>query len=531
MVDLAVIKRHFLQLQGDARALRTINDPAFRGIIRDRDGYPLAISTAVFSIWANPKEIILDAKNLKSIASVLKLNSADLSKLISRNKTKGKEFVYLKREVSPDEAEKIKQLQIPGLYHLPSFKRYYPEGEVTSHLIGFTNVDDEGQEGLELIYNKVLSGTPGKKLVVKDRLGRVISDIQSIESQSPGHDLQLSINRRIQYLAYRELMQGIKENKAASGTAIVLDVKTGEVLAMVNQPSYNPNDVALVSKDRLRNRAITDSFEPGSTIKTFSVITALASGKFTPDSVIDTHPGWMRVDHHIVRDEHNNGKLTLTQILQLSSNVGISKVLFSLPPQSLWNMLAAFGFGEPTGIGFPGEQRGRLAHRKVWKAFDLATLSFGYGVSATALQLAHAYATIANGGIKIPLSLTKVEQLPKGERVIPEKLAQKIMVLMESVLGKEGTGFPARVPGYHVAGKTGTARKAIRHGYSNKEFVSSFIGLAPATNPQLVVAVVIHNPHGKHYFGGYVSGPVFEKIMEGSLRTLNIAPDDPDSLH
>lgn len=528
MVDLSVIKRQFLQSQGNARVLRTVTEPAFRGMITDREGYPLAISTSVYSAWVNPKEFITDKKSLSALSNTIGIKYSDLQNLLQRYKNK--EFAYLKRDLSPAIAQKVKALKLPGVYLLQSYKRFYPEGEVASQVIGFTNVDDKGQEGLELAYNDWLSGVAGKKLVVKDRLGRIISNVQNMQNQQAGHDLVLSLNNRIQYLAYRELMAGIEKNLAVSGSVIVLDVKTGEVLAMVNFPSFNPNNIAKQEKSSLRNRALTDIFEPGSTIKTFSIATALTSGKFKPDTVIDTYPGWMRIERWLVHDEHANGALTVTQILQLSSNVGMSKIILSLPPIQLTNVLDRLGFGETTGIGFPGEQSGRYVHRKTWSPSAIAHLSFGYGISVTALQLAHAYATIANDGVKMPLSLLRLETPPKGEQVMDPKVAHQMITMLQTVLDKGGTGQPARVPGYHVAGKTGTAWMVGAHGYEKRRYTSSFIGMAPATQPRVLVAVVIHDPHGKQYLGGYVSGPVFASIMGGALRILNIPPDDPDSL-
>jgi cell division protein FtsI (penicillin-binding protein 3) len=530
MIDLAVIKRNFLQTQGNVRSLRVITEPAFRGMITDRNGYPLAISTSVFSVWVNPKEFSFKSSSIKSLANLLEMPPKTIQGQLERYKNKGREFVYVKRELSPGMAKEVKSLKIPGVYLQQDYKRFYPEGEVAAHVLGFTNIDDKGQEGLELAYNDWLTGLPGKVLVIKDRMGRIISDVQEIQKQRPGNDLVLSINRRIQYLAYRELMDGVQKNIASSASVVVLDIKTGEILAMVNQPSFNPNKIANQPKNNFRNRAVTDSFEPGSTIKAFSIVSALDSGQYKPDSVIDTHPGWMLVDHHLVRDEHNNGLLNLSQILQLSSNVGMSKVILSLPPQQLWNLLHRVGFGETTGIGFPGEQSGKLVNRPVWKPFALATLSFGYGISVTALQVAHAYATIANEGVKIPLSLVRVKKIPAGEQVIDKKIAHEMLELLQSVLAKGGTGQPARVPGYLVAGKTGTAWIAGPHGYDKHRYTSTFVGIAPASHPRLVVAVVMHEPKGKLYLGGYVSGPVFQKIMEGSLRILNIPPDDPESL-
>ncbi len=526
VVELSIFKRNFLQHEGDNRSLRILTVPAFRGVITDRHGYPLAISTTVYSIWVNPKEFLYTRNNLNTLAALLGLSPNQIQ---AQTQKKTKEFVYLKRGVDPVRAAKIKNLAIPGLYQQEEYKRYYPEGEVAAQLVGFTNVDDKGQEGLELAYNKWLSGTPGKKRVEQDRRGRVISDMQVVEQNHSGNDLMLSMDRRIQYLAYRELLEGLKKNVAVSGSVVVLDVKTGEVLAMVNLPSFNPNNKTKQESELFRNRAVTDIFEPGSTIKAFSIASALDSGLFKPDTMIDTSPGWMRVDHHVVRDEHNNGPITVSQILQVSSNVGTTKMVLALPPSQLWSLLHRIGFGEMTDSGFPGEQSGSLVNRAKWGSFTLATLAFGYGISVTPLQLAQAYSTLAHNGIKIPISLLKINKTPVGEQVIDKKVANQMMSLLETVITTKGaTGELARIPGYRVAGKTGTAVMAGLHGYQKHHYTSSFVGIAPASDPQLVVAVIIHDPQGKNYYASIVSAPVFKKIMEGSLRILNVPLDDPN---
>jgi len=522
--NLAILDQHFLRQQGDQRMLRMVSKPAFRGMIMDRNNFPLAVSTSVYSVWMNPQELSLTSTQLKSLASILGMKPAAITKL---TKTKqAREFVYLKRGIAPDSANQVKALNVTGLYLQQEYHRYYPEGEIAAQLIGFTNVDDRGQEGLELGYNKWLQGTEGKKWVIKDRLGRVISDVQTVHDQKPGSDLVLSIDRRIQYLAYRELLAGVTANQAEAGTVVVLDVKTGEVLAMANVPSFNPNNRAGANKESFRNRAVTDLFEPGSTMKAFTVASALESGAIKANTVINTSPGWIRVDHNVVRDENNNGLLSIQEILQKSSNVGATKIVLSSPADALWQTLHDVGFGEATGANFPGEQNGVLIHHNPWGSFVLATLSFGYGMSVTALQLAHAYSVIANHGTKLPISLLKLDQAPTGQQVMPARVADQMLQLLEAVLAKHGTGSAARVPGYRVAGKTGTAKKVGQNGYEKHEYTSSFVGIAPVTNPRLVVAVIIHNPHGKYYLGGFVSGPVFEKIMEGTLRLLDVPPDD-----
>lgn len=533
LIDLSVLNQRFLLNESNARVMRTVHDLAFRGMIKDRNGFPLAVSTSIYSIWVNPEEFKLSHDNLQTLGELLEIKPASIQKTIQNASHYQREFVYLKRGVSPEIANQVKHEKIPGTYLQEGFKRFYPDGEVAAHIIGMTDVDDRGKEGLELLYDKWLAGSPGKRRVIKDRMGREIDELKTIQEVTPGKDITLSIDRRIQYLAYRELMTGVQSNLAESGSAVVLDIKTGEVLAMVNQPAYNPNNKVSGKSENFRNRAVTDLFEPGSTMKAFSVAVALNSGKFKPDTIIDTTPGWIRVGHNIVRDEHFKGPMTVTEILQVSSDVGVTKMILEMPPNHLWNLLHQLGFGELTGIGFPGEQAGRLVKRTVWKPFALATLSWGYGISITPLQLAHAYATLANDGIKIPVSLLKVDALPKGEQVIDKKLANQMVTILEAVLeksGKGGTGLKARIPGYRVSGKTGTARIAGAHGYEKHHHMSSFVGVAPATNPRFVVAVVIRDPQGKVYYGGDVSAPVFKNIMQGTLRILNVPPDDLASL-
>lgn len=523
--DLSILDQHFLRQQGDERVLRLVSTPSFRGMIVDRNGYPLAVSTAVFSVWMNPGEFYPLEEDLSALANLIGVKSKSIAGIAKKNLKKDREFVYLKRTISPELANQIKALNIPGIYLQQEYRRYYPEGEITAHVIGFTNVDDSGQEGLELGYNSWLQGEQGKKWVIKDRIGRIISDVQAVQDEKPGHDLVLSIDRSIQYLAYRELLTGVSQNAAASGTAIVLDAKSGEILAMVNVPSFNPNDRQGVKSENVRNRAVTDTFEPGSTIKAFTIASALETGRFKSDSVIDTSPGWMRVGHSVVKDEKDNGLLNISQILQYSSNMGAAKIVLALPPDQLWSMLQRVGFGDNTGIGFPGEQNGVLIRRTPWGQFILATLSFGYGMSATPLQIARAYSVLANQGMKLPLSLLKLEKPPVGERVLNSKIAKEMLTLLESVFEKGGTAASISVPGYRVAGKTGTAKMVGEGGYQKHRYTTSFVGIAPVSNPRVIVMVVIQDPRGKNYLAGAVSGPVFQRIMAGSLRILDVPPD------
>lgn len=525
LIDLAIFQQKFLNAQGNARSLRVLTTPSFRGMITDRDSNPLAVSTLVYSIWLNPKEFSDSDNNLTLLSKNLQLEKKTLKTLLQHYTAKHREFMYLKRDVAPEIAKTIQSSSIPGVYVQPGFKRFYPEGEVAAHVIGFTNVDDQGQEGLELAYNQWLNGVSGIKKVVKDRMGHIVVNLQELQQQKPGSDLVLSINNHLQYLAYRELLAGLKKNQAVSGSVVILDVKTGEILAMVNQPSFNPNNREY-TKEMLRNRAVTDTFEPGSTIKAFSVATAIESGLYKPDTIINTFPGWLNVGHHLVRDEHRKGPMTVTQILQYSSNVGVTKMILTIPPGRLWNLLHQVGFGEDTGLGFPGERSGALNKRSKWPPFALATLAFGYGISVTPLQLAHAYAILANEGVKLPLSLLKIDKSPQGKRVMSSALAKQMLTMLESTVAKGGTAAAANIPGYRVAGKTGTARMLGAHGYEKHHHTASFVGIAPASNPRLVVAVVLFDPQGKEYMGGFVSAPIFKIIMENALRMLNIPPDN-----
>lgn len=522
---LSILDQSFLRAQGDERVLRKLSSPAFRGMILDRNGSPLAVSASVDALWINPLVFSPSKSELKALAALLRMKASDISRLAEKSKKHRREFVYLKRGLSPDVARSIRQLKIEGVDFQEEYRRYYPEGEVAAHVVGFTNVDDYGQEGLELAYNDWLKGDGGKKWVVKDRLGQTVSVLQTLREQKPGKDLVTSLDRRIQYLAYRELLRGVLANQASSGSAVVLDAKTGEVLAMVNQPAYNPNKHQAVRADIYRNRAVTDIYEPGSTIKAFSIASALDSGQFNSDTLIDTKPGWMRVGRNIVKDEHQHDLLSVREILQISSNVGVTKMVLALPPDQLWDLLHRVGFGEITGIGFPGEQSGVLVKHEPWGAFTLATMAFGYGMSVTTLQLARAYLVLANQGRKLPVTLLKTDIVPRSEQVMKPAIASEMVTLLESVVSKGGTGTKASVPGYRVAGKTGTALMAGNGGYLKHHYISTFVGLAPVSDPRFVVAVVINDPQGKAYYGGDVAGPVFEKIMEGSLRMLSVPPD------
>lgn len=525
LIELNIIDRHFLLQQSDARILRDVELPAHRGMITDRLGTVLAMSTPVYSAWINPKFFHATNAQLDELSRDLNIPVS----LIKSRDIPGKGFVYLRRQNPPDVMERVNALEIPGVHFQMEYQRFYPEGEVVSHVVGITNIDDQGQEGLELAYNNWLSGTPGKKEVLKDRLGNVIEDVALLKKPEQGHDLVLSIDHRIQYIAYRTLKEQVQKLKAKDGSIVVLNPKTGEILAMANLPSYNPNDHLPEERGDFRNRAVTDSFEPGSSMKPFTIAMALESGQYTPKSLVDTNPGYMMVGGYEIRDDFvDNGICDLRKILEVSSNVGAAKILLSLPPQPFFELLRHFGFGHRTTSAFPGESGGRLVEHSVWYKSDIATLAYGYGIAVTTLQLAHAYSILADNGISHPVTFLKLNTTPPGKQIIPKVVANEVVKMLESVVyGKNpgATGGYAKVSGYWISGKTGTAYIAGPNGYNKKKYVGDFVGMAPASNPQLVIAVVIRDPQGQH-FGGLVAAPVFAKVMSASLRILNIPPDN-----
>lgn len=524
MVDLTIMDRPFLKGQGDARSLRVQDIPAYRGMITDRYGGPLAVSTPVRSLWINPQEFSATPSQMKSLAGFLGLPEKTIKAHIQQ--ALHREFLYLKRQLPPEIAKKIAGLSIPGVNFQNEYKRYYPQADSTAQLIGFTNIDDNGIEGLELAYHDWLLGVPGKKNVVKDRMGHVISELGVTKKPKPGHDLVLSIDRRIQYLAFNELKNTVEKFAAKSGSVVVLETTTGEILAVANYPSFNPNARAGYTKDRYRNKAITDTFEPGSVIKPFSIASALSSGLFKPTTIIDTRPSWMTVYGHVIRDIHNYGVLSVRGVLEHSSNVGVSKMVLQSPPEQLLGFLQRCGFGQRTDSGYPGESEGSIVKAKEANPFVLSTVSFGYGLSVTPLQLAKAYLVFANHGFLLPVSLLHSETHEKGIRVLDAKTADDVLSMMESVL-IDGTGKAARVPGYRVAGKTGTARIAGKKGYEEHRHIASFVGIAPVSSPRLIVVVVIHEPTKNGYYGAAVAAPLFAQVMSYALRTLNILPDEP----
>ncbi|MDJ0904391.1 MAG: penicillin-binding transpeptidase domain-containing protein [Woeseiaceae bacterium] len=532
-VHLQVFNKDFLNQQADTRHLRTEKISAHRGAILDRNGEPLAISTPVDSVWANPRKLAPAVDRVPDLARVLGIDAQQLIRRVTRSMDK--EFLYLKRHLSPEQAQQVLALKLPGVDVQREYGRYYPAGEVAGHLVGFTNIDDEGQEGLELAFNHWLAGESGAKRVLKDRLGRSVENVASIRPPNPGKELRTSIDLRIQYVAYRTLKAAIRKHNAESGSIVILDVQTGEVLAMVNQPTYNPNDRSQYSAGRYRNRAITDIFEPGSSIKPLVVAAALESGSYRPSSVVDTAPGYVVVGPKTIEDSKNLGRVSLTTILARSSNVGVTKLAMSLEPEQLWTTMTRFGFGALTTSGFPGESAGLLTPYNHWRDINQATLAYGYGVSVTPLQLAQAYAVLGSDGVARPISLVALESPADGDRVLAGDTATSVRRMLEEVVRPGGTGTKAAVTGYRIAGKTGTAWKFATGGYSEDKYISIFAGLAPASDPRLAAVVVIDEPSGELYYGSDVAAPVFATVMSESLRLLAVAPDamparDPGSI-
>lgn len=523
MVDLTVVKRHFLQAQGQARSLRVVNIPAFRGMIQDRNGEPLAVSSRVYAVWFGLDAEKLSQSDLKKLSQLLNLKEKTV--LSRYNKALDHSFVYLRRNISPKKAQQIRALNLPGVHFKEEFKRYYPEGESFAHVLGLTDVDDRGLEGLELAYNNWLRGQNGQKKVIKDRLGRIISEIGVIKNPSPGKNITLSLDRRIQHLAFQELKKTIKEYQAESGSIVVLDSTNGEILAMANLPSFNPNVRQQKQDGRHRNRAVTDLFEPGSVMKAFSIASALESGKYKEDTQIDTNPSWMVINGNTIRDLHNYGKISVEEVLKRSSNVGVTKMVLASPATLLIDMLRKVGFTAVTESSFPGESAGFINNKSFTRPFVLATLGFGYGISATTLQLAKGYGVFASKGLNHPISFLKNAKRRKPHRVIDERIAKSVLTMLEKVVEDNGTGRKAQIPSYRVAGKTGTARIADNKGYNSRRHIATFVGIAPVSNPRLVIAVTINEPKNISYYGGVVAAPLFAKVMSGSLGYLGIAPD------
>jgi cell division protein FtsI (penicillin-binding protein 3) len=521
-VNLQVMETDFLQGQGKARFLREVTLASTRGVITDRNGEPLAVSTPVDSIWVHPGQLLEYPENIKPLAALLNANAEEIERKLTQRS--GKEFVWLRRRLNPDLANQIRALNIPGVNLQKEYRRFYPAGEVTSHVIGFTNIDDVGQEGLELAYDSWLAGSPGSKRVIKDRKGQTVEEVELIKESVPGNDLHLTIDKRLQYLAYRELKSTVLKHGARSGSVVVLDVNTGEVLAMVNQPSYNPNDPGH-DTDGMRNRAVTDVVEPGSVMKPIAIASVLENGVAVPSTPVETSPGYTVISGHTIRDHNNYGLLDVTGVLTKSSNVGVTKLALQLEPEKMWDTYSHFGFGEATGTGFPGESAGVLRNHRRWRRLEQATISYGYGISATPLQLAQAYAALANGGILRQPAFIQGSNNPPISAIDPV-IANQVAKMLETVTTTAGTGSRARVENYRIAGKTGTSHKASASGYAAARYVSSFSGFGPASNPRLVCVVVINDPTGDEYYGGLVAAPLFSEVMTGAMRILNIPPDD-----
>jgi len=527
---LHITERDFLQGQGDARTIRNVPLAANRGLITDRNGEPLAVSTPVQSIWVNPGEMTGEIAAIEKLAEQLELNAEVLE--LNINKKANLEFLYVKRRINPGDAEKILQLNIDGVYSQKEYQRFYPQGEVTAHLIGFSNVDDVGQEGLELTYDDWLKGVPGKRQVMQDRRGHIIEELNTIQTAQPGQSIELSIDFRIQNIAYRELKKEFITRRAKAASVVVLDVNTGEVLAMANQPSYNPHNKAdMTDFSVLRNRSITDVFEPGSTVKPFTIAAALESGIYTSDTVIETSPGWMMVSGNEVKDIFNYGTLTTTGVITKSSNIGSSKIALEIGAEPIRDVLARVGFGEVLGTGFPGERSGVLPNPRNWGRHVTATFSFGYGLSATALQLAQAYSVLADDGIRKPVSLLKLSEeevrMLRQEQVLSPEVVMDVKEMLGTVVDKSrgGSVLGANVPFYSVAGKSGTAHVVGEKGYEENLHNSLFVGMVPASDPEIVIIVVVNEPKGDEHYGGQVAAPVFSRVASGAMRILNISPD------
>ncbi len=526
IVDLQVMDQGFLKGQGDARSVRHIPIPAHRGLITDRNGEPLAVSTPVTTLWGNPKELQAARARWPELAKALGQDAAVLSERLKSQASR--EFLYLVRGLTPEQGQEILDLKIPGVYAQEEFRRFYPAGEVAAHVVGFTDIDDRGREGMELAYDEWLAGVPGKRQVLKDRRGRLIKDVQVTKNAKPGKAMALSIDLRLQYLAHSELRNVVHEYGAKAASLVMVDVKTGEILAMANQPTYNPNNRRNLQPAAMRNRAMIDVFEPGSTVKPFSIAAALATGKYQPDSVVNTLPGWMRIGRYTIRDVSRGGMLSLTGILMKSSNVGISKIALDIGAEPVYAVMQQAGFGQDTGLGFPGERVGNLPNHRKWRDAETASLAYGYGLSVTAVQLAHAYAVLGNQGTNVPLSLLRLDRAQDGVQVIDKQISGTVLQMLRAVVEEEGGGGArAKVPGYHVGGKSGTAKKISgTGGYTKDAYRSFFAGVAPLSNPRIAAVVVVDEPSKGQYYGGLVAAPVFGKVMARALRLMNVAPDN-----
>jgi cell division protein FtsI (penicillin-binding protein 3) len=520
---LQAFNNEFLGDKGRARFERVIDISATRGRITDRHGDVLAVSTPVRSIWAIPEDAELAPAQARNLAALLEIDVREVNRKLASES----DFVYVKRQLPPDQADRVAALNLPGIHQKNEYRRYYPSGEVMAHMVGFTGVEDTGQEGIELAFNSQLSGKPGSRRVIKDRRGNVVEDVQSVNPPQEGKDIVLALDSKVQYLAYSHLKQALEENRAKAGGVVVLDARSGEILALANLPTYNPNNRVKLVGAQLRNRALTDSFEPGSTMKPFTAALALETGRFHSDTPIQTAPGKMTIGSATISDAHVHGVLTVAQVIQKSSNIGAAKLALSMKPEEMWAMFDSLGFGAPLKLGFPGEVGGRLRPAKTWKPIEQATMAYGHGISVTLIQLARAYQVFARDGDLVPISLAKLDAPPLGgKQIFSTQTAREVRTMLEMAVQPGGTAPKAHIPGYRVAGKTGTAHKIEGGSYANK-YVASFVGFAPASEPRLIVAVMIDEPSNGKHFGGDVAAPVFAQVMAGSLRTLGVAPDAP----
>ena len=522
-VYLQALKTDFLQEKGDARYSRVIEVPATRGRVLDRSGDALAVSTPVKSVWAIPSDVELSREQRRKLSALLNIDAAELGKKLGSSK----DFVYLKRQVPPDTAHAIAALAIPGVYQHPEYRRYYPGGEVTAHVLGFTGVDDRGQEGVELAHEATLGGKPGSRRVIKDRLGHIVEDVESIRAAQDGVDLQLSIDGKLQSLAYSALKSAVEANRAKAGGIIAIDVRSGEILALANVPSFNPNNRAKLTGAQLRNRVITDLFEPGSTLKPFTIALALESGKVSPSTRIPTAPGTLAIGGYTIRDVHPAASMSVSQIVQKSSNVGAAKLALAMPRENMWDLFRRVGFGTAPTLGFPGTAAGKLHPYKTWKPVEQATMAYGHGISLSLVQLARAYTLFARDGELVPLSLVKTGAAAGGEKVISTETARAVRAMLELAVQPGGTAPRARIAGWRVAGKTGTAHKQENGGYAADKYLASFVGFAPVSEPRLIIAVMIDEPGAGHHYGGSVAAPVFAQVMQGALRLMGVAHDAP----
>ena len=523
-VYLQAWNNDFLQQKGESRYSRVIEISAYRGKITDRNGEILASSTPVKSVWAIPEDVRATREQIRELARIMEM---PLSELETKLGDQDRDFVYLKRQLPPEQAERVTQLGIPGVYQQREFRRYYPAGEVAAHVLGFTGVDEAGQEGIELAFQHDLAGHPGSRRVIKDRRGNVIEDVASVRTPREGQDLALSLDSKIQYLAYRELKAAVELHKAKAGGVVVLDALTGEVLALANLPVFNPNNRANLTGVQLRNRVLTDTFEPGSTIKPFTIAAALELGRVSPGTVIQTAPGRLSVGSSTISDAHPHGPLTVAEVIQKSSNVGTAKMAMQMDRQEMWDLFNKVGFGVVPKVQFPGAVSGRLRPAKSWRPIEQVTMSYGYGLSASLLQLARAYTVFARDGDIVAATFVKTDAPVTGTRVVQPEVARAVRAMLEMAAGPGGTAPRAQTMGYRVAGKTGTAHKQEGHGYAEKKYRASFVGFAPASAPRIIVAVMIDEPSAGKYFGGDVAAPVFSSVVGGTLRVLGVAPDAP----